>query len=104
MEGMSHVPGPQLRVNHGGNSQQQEGAASRARGTEGRQQAEGLGLYKCERSLFALPRATRAPYRVLKGARGWRRSSSGGAEPQWVSMTQRDRSGEKRPPPRQGLS
>lgn len=59
-------------------------------------QAESLGLYKCEKLLSASPRATRALCRVLKGARGWRRSSSGGAEPQWVSMTQRDRSGERR--------
>lgn len=39
-EGMSHVPRSQLCTNHGGNSQSQEGAASRAKWNAGRQQAE----------------------------------------------------------------
>lgn len=101
---MSHVPGSQLCMNHGGNSQSQEGAASRAKWNAGRQQAESSVLYKCEKLPFTSPRATGAMGRMLKGPRGQQWSSSGGAESQWVSVTQRDHSGEKRTSPHQGLS
>ena len=76
-EGMSHVPGSQLCMNHGGNSQSQEGAASRAKWNAGRQQAESSVLYKCEKLPFTSPRATGAMGRMLKGPRGQRWSSSG---------------------------